>query len=147
MSIKRLTTAHRAGTGNKYMVRLKIPVNTLMFCAPPEGTVEQFTTKLAEYQACKVSGMFELDVLRINSLTKLKETIALDGAIKVYPTFDNVKGRLYAGTQLGEELVIIQIDVTQTKPPQCFLTVYCMDEGLRAVVAGSVLDIVAKIKC
>ncbi len=131
----------------EHTIRLKIPINTLMYCKPFEGGIEEFKAKLEELQNAKMGGALELDRNRINSLTKMKEAISLQGAVKVYPQFDSVnKGRIYAATQLDENVGLIQLDVTPTNPPQCFMTVYCTHEGFRAAVACSVFDMLGRAK-
>ncbi len=124
-----------------------------MFCRQLEGGVEEFKSKLSEFESAKAKGAcpFELDAGRISSLTKLREVLAVDGAVKVYPPMDQIKGRIFAGTQLEggsgtRDVALIQVDVAPTNPPQCFLTVYCAGDDFRNAVAGSILDLVTKGK-
>ena len=130
----------------EYNVRLKIPVNTLMFCKPLDGGMEEFKAKLEELKEKKAAGMFELDRGRIGSLTKLREVLSLEGSVKVYPPLEQAKGRIYAGTQFDASAALIQIDITPSNPPQCFLCVYCENDMFRAAVTGSVLDMLGKVK-
>ncbi len=124
-----------------------------MFCRHLDGGMEEFKAKLAEFENSKAKGTcpFELDTGRISSLTKMREVLAVDGAVRVYPPMDQNKGRIMAAAQLDgssgtKDVAIIQIDVTPTKPPQCFLTIYCVGEEFRNAIAGSVLDLVTKGK-
>lgn len=133
-------------TQQEITVRLKIPVNTLMFCSPLDFGPAEFKEKLIELAEKKAGGIFELDRMRINSISKLREVLLLEGAIKVYPQIDNLKGRIFAGTKLDDNFAIIQIDVTPSNPPQCVLNVYSSNEIFRSVVAVTICDMLGKSK-
>ncbi len=129
-------------------VYLKIPVNALMFCKELQITPSEVEELLADLQNDKMGGSFELDIVRIGSMEKLKRIVSMEGAVKIYSLPGKPKSSLYAGTEYdnnGERLVaLIQIDVSEMG--QSYLSVYSKEQAFREVIVRNLLDIVSRIK-
>jgi len=117
-----------------------------MFCKPLEGGPEEYQTKLTPMKDKATGGMFELDQSRVNSLSKMRELLSFGGAMKVYPPIPQNKGSVFAAAKFGDEIGLVQINVTSENPPKCLMMICSLNESFKNVIASAILDVLSKSK-
>lgn len=132
--------------GEEWNVKLKVPINSLMFCKPLEGGPEEYQAKLEPMKNKITGGMFELDQTRVNSLSKIRELLSFCGAVKIYPPMPQSKGSVFAATKFGDDVGLVQINVLPETPPKCMMMVCSLNDTFKNVIAASILDILSKPK-
>jgi hypothetical protein len=127
-------------------VQLKIPISILMLCKPWPGTPEEFAQKWAGLSQTKVTGKFQLDTRRVKSMSKLREVIALGGAVNVLPLGPR-KQVLQAATRFEHGtkepiLALIEIEINKDIK-NCSLAVLSSSLAFRDVITRNTLDLIA----
>eukprot|EP00826_Nyctotherus_ovalis_P055414 TRINITY_DN7353_c0_g4_i1.p1 TRINITY_DN7353_c0_g4~~TRINITY_DN7353_c0_g4_i1.p1 ORF type:complete len:798 (+),score=170.08 TRINITY_DN7353_c0_g4_i1:2263-4656(+) len=132
--------------GEEWNARLKVPINTVMFCTPLEGGPEEYQAKLMPIKDKVTGAMFELDQSRVNSLKKIRELLSFGGAVKVYPPIPQSKGSVFAAAKFGDEVGLLQINVSMEDPSKCLMMVCSVNDAFKNVIAAAVLDVLSRPK-
>lgn len=119
-----------------------------MFCKELGLGEEEFGQRLEELREEKMAGAFELDMVRIGSMTKLRKVVSSEGSVRVYSLPGQAAGTLFAGTEFeteeGPVQALVQIDVSDLG--QSYLSVHSASKEFREVIARNLLDLLVRIK-
>eukprot|EP00826_Nyctotherus_ovalis_P012003 TRINITY_DN1312_c0_g2_i1.p1 TRINITY_DN1312_c0_g2~~TRINITY_DN1312_c0_g2_i1.p1 ORF type:complete len:212 (-),score=25.88 TRINITY_DN1312_c0_g2_i1:36-671(-) len=147
----------RLKDGSAIKSTLKIPINILMFCKGLYLTTEEYQHLLITLAKDKMEGSFDLDIVNIRSMDKLRRIITADNTAVLYDIGPKQKGVLHAAlvyNSLGEKSGVGSfeasveglISVKVNEIGKSYLAVYSKSQMFREVIVTNLLDIIACIR-
>jgi len=119
-----------------------------MFCKELQITNEEFYDLLIELKNDKMEGSFELDIVKIGSMDKLRQIIALDNTARIFQIGVGDRGVLYGGLEYDNngEVIIGLINIKVNEIGKSYLSVYSKQQAFRETIVKNLLDILACIR-